>query len=39
MLGMGLLGVWLGMIIDWVGRTAFFVPRYLGAKWLSKRVV
>ena len=36
---MGLLGVWVAMFIDWVVRAAFFVTRYLGSKWLTKRVV
>lgn len=39
MLGMGLLGVWLGMLIDWLGRSICVLPRYLGTKWLAKRVV
>jgi len=39
MLGMGLLGVWLGMLLDWLGRSVLVIPRYLGTKWLSKRVV
>lgn len=36
---MGLLGIWVAMFIDWVVRAAFFVTRYLGSKWLTKRVV
>lgn len=36
---MGLLGVWLAMIIDWVARSALFYVRYRGNKWLLKRVV
>ena len=36
---MGLLGIWVAMFIDWVVRAAFFVARYRGSKWLTKRVV
>ena len=36
---MGLLGIWVAMFIDWVVRGAFFVTRYLGSRWLTKRVV
>lgn len=32
-LGMGLLGIWLAMMADWVGRACFFVPRVLSGKW------
>lgn len=35
---MGLLGIWVAMFIDWVVRGAFFVTRYLGSRWLTKRV-
>ena len=38
-LGWGLVGVWVAMIIDWLGRIAFFVPRFLGDKWLQKKVI
>ena len=38
-LGMGLLGVWMAMYLDWVARAAFFVTRYRGDKWLDRRVV
>jgi putative MATE family efflux protein len=32
-LGLGALGVWISMIIDWVCRTSFFVWRMLSGKW------
>ena len=35
-LGWGATGVWIAMVIDWVCRTSFFVPRYLGGKWKTK---
>ena len=36
---MGLLGIWVAMFIDWVARGIFFTARYLGDRWLNKRVV
>ncbi len=30
---MGIIGVWTAMILDWICRIIFFVPRYLGGKW------
>lgn len=35
-LGWGALGVWIAMIIDWVCRTCFFVPRTVSGKWKAK---
>lgn len=32
-LGMGVLGVWVAMTIDWVVRAIFFAFRYRGTKW------
>lgn len=34
--GMGATGVWIAMILDWVVRISFFVPRYLSGKWKDK---
>lgn len=34
----GLLGVWIGMYADWLGRAMFFILRLLGGKWLKKPV-
>jgi len=31
--GMGMFGVWVAMIIDWVVRTIFFIIRYNNHKW------
>lgn len=36
---LGLLGVWGAMFIDWIVRTGFFTVRYMGSKWLTKRLV
>lgn len=35
-LGWGATGVWIAMIMDWVMRISFFVPRYLSGKWKTK---
>ena len=37
-LGMGATGVWIAMIVDWVCRISFFVPRMLSGKWKTKYV-
>jgi Na+-driven multidrug efflux pump len=29
----GMFGVWVAMIIDWIVRSAFFIIRYKGSKW------
>ncbi len=36
---MGLLGVWLAMIADWVVRGIFFLWRYRQGKWKKLRVI
>ena len=38
-LNMGLMGVWVAMVIDWLARAIAFVWRYRGEKWLQKKVV
>jgi len=37
-MGMGVLGVWIGMFADWIGRASAFIPRYLGTKWQEKGI-
>ena len=32
-MGMGAIGVWIAMIIDWVFRILFFVGRYISGRW------
>ena len=32
-MGMGAIGVWIAMVIDWIFRIMFFVGRYLSGKW------
>lgn len=31
--GFGVVGIWMAMFIDWVIRSAFFIPRFHGHKW------
>lgn len=31
--GYGVLGIWMAMLIDWILRVAFFLPRFHGKKW------
>lgn len=33
---LGLAGVWIAMVIDWVCRSAFFVWRFYNGKWIHK---
>ena len=38
-LGLGLLGVWMAMFLDWIVRALFFVTRFLRGKWKNIRVI
>ena len=38
-LGWGVVGVWVAMVIEWIPKTAFFVHRYLGERWMRFRIV
>lgn len=38
-MGIGVFGIWVSMVIDWVFRSVLFVIRYAGGKWKSKRAV
>lgn len=38
-MGLGLMGVWFAMFIDWVVRDIFFIARFLSGKWLTKKVI
>ena len=31
--GLGAIGVWIAMIIDWIVRISFFVTRFFSGKW------
>jgi len=37
--GLGAIGVWIAMIIDWVCRAIFFVTRFRSRKWQLKKLV
>ena len=39
MLGFGVLGVWIGMFIDWACRSTFFTIRFLNGKWIQKEAL
>ena len=34
-LGMGVIGVWVAMTVDWVFRMILFLARYLSGRWLN----
>ena len=36
--GVGVMGIWYAMLVDWAVRIAFFVPRILGRKWETKGI-
>ena len=38
-LGMGVIGVWIAMVLDWVVRCIMFPIRFHGRKWLMHKVV
>lgn len=35
-LGMGIMGVWVAMTVDWVFRTVVYAVRYFSGRWLKK---
>jgi len=38
-LGMGVMGVWVAMVLDWVVRVILFPIRFKGDKWLRHKVL
>lgn len=32
-MGMGAVGVWIAMVLDWIFRLSFFIGRYLSGRW------
>ena len=38
-LGMGLIGIWIAMIIDWIVRSICFIARYKKGKWKRAAIV
>lgn len=37
--GLGLLGVWISMCIDWFVRSAFFIGRYISGRWMNRQLI
>lgn len=37
--GLGILGVWIGMFMDWFIRGILFTTRFLSGKWLNKSLI
>lgn len=37
-LGIGLVGVWISMFVDWFVRCIFFILRYFSGKWMLYRL-
>lgn len=37
-MGMGAVGVWIAMVIDWIFRTVLFSARFLGTKWQTHKI-
>lgn len=38
-LGLGVLGVWIGMFVDWAARSVMFVWRFISGKWLKRKAL
>lgn len=38
-MGLGAIGVWLAMILDWLFRDALFIGRFKSRKWQLKKVI
>ena len=38
-LQMGVLGIWIGMFVDWGARSALFGWRFLTGKWLQRKAL
>ena len=38
-MNMGLMGVWLAMYCDWIGRTVLFLWRFFSGKWKNRQVI
>lgn len=37
--GMGVMGVWIGMFVDWAARSLAFVLRFAGKRWFDRKVI
>jgi Na+-driven multidrug efflux pump len=38
-LDMGVLGVWIGMFVDWYARAAAYLAMYLSGRWKKHRMI
>ena len=38
-MGMGVPGVWLAMVIDWIVRSTFFIARWLRGRWQEHQLI
>lgn len=38
-MGLGLIGVWIAMFVDWIVRVIFFVWRYFSGKWMNRQLI
>jgi putative MATE family efflux protein len=37
-LGLGAIGVWIAMVMDWIFRLSFFTHRFISGKWRTKYI-
>lgn len=37
--GLGAIGVWIAMVLDWICRVCFYVWRFCSKKWLNFKVI
>ena len=38
-LGLGMMGTWFAMFVDWIVKAAIFVYRYFNGKWTEFRAI
>ena len=38
-MGMGVFGVWVAMVLDWIVRAIFMSIRYKSGRWMLKKVI
>jgi Na+-driven multidrug efflux pump len=39
LLGMGMLGTWAAMFVDWILKAAIFAARYMSGRWTRFRAI
>lgn len=37
-MGMGAIGVWIAMIVDWTFRAILFITRFISGKWKLQKI-